>query len=91
MLLQELKDYLKITWTDEDTTLDKMLARGQRVIGDLTGTMLDFTTENLAKSLLLDYCRYAYNNSLEYFEDNFRKEITRLQYTEAIKDARQEI
>ena len=32
-----------------------------------------------AVALLLDYCRYVYNNASEYFEENFQKEILRLQ------------
>jgi len=35
--------------------------------------------------LLLDYCRYVYNNASEYFEENYSKEILRLQLQEGIK------
>ena len=84
-LLQELKDYLKITWDNEDAYLQNIINRGQEYLKDLTGTELDFDTEGQAKSLLLDYCRYYYNNALEYFEDNFQKQIVRLQLKEATK------
>lgn len=79
MELQEVKDYLKITWEDEDTTLSRLITRGQEYLNDLVGTELDFQVEGQPKSLLLDYCRYAYNNAIEYFEENFSKEILRLQ------------
>lgn len=84
-MLQELKDYLKITWDNEDAYLQNIINRGQEYLKDLTGTELDFNTEGQAKSLLLDYCRYYYNNALEYFEDNFQKQIVRLQLKEATK------
>lgn len=84
-MLQELKDYLKITWDNEDAYLQSIINRGQEYLKDLTGTELDFDTEGQAKSLLLDYCRYYYNNALEYFEDNFQKQIVRLQLKEATK------
>lgn len=84
-LLQELKDYLKITWDNENAYLQIIINRGQEYLKDLTGTELDFDTEGQAKSLLLDYCRYYYNNALEYFEDNFQKQIVRLQLKEATK------
>lgn len=84
-MLQELKDYLKITWDNEDAYLQSIINRGQEYLKDLTGTELDFNTEGQAKSLLLDYCRYYYNNALEYFEDNFQKQIVRLQLKEATK------
>lgn len=86
-LLEEVKEYLKITWNDEDGYLQGIIDRGKSNLEDLTGTKLDFNKEGQPKSLLLDYCRYAYNNALEYFEDNFSKEILRLQLTEAVKDA----
>lgn len=84
-MLQELKDYLKITWDNEDAYLQSIINRGQEYLKDLTGTELDFNIEGQAKSLLLDYCRYYYNNALEYFEDNFQKQIVRLQLKEATK------
>lgn len=79
MLLQEVKEYLKITWDDEDANLTSIIARGKAYLNDLTGVELDFTEVDQPKSLLLDYCRYAYNNASEYFEDNYQKEILRLQ------------
>ncbi|NYB73858.1 phage head-tail connector protein [Sedimentibacter hydroxybenzoicus DSM 7310] len=85
-MLQEIKDYLKITWEDEDAGIQKIIDRGKNYFNDLTGVELNFDENNQAKTLLLDYCRYAYNNALEYFEDNFQKEILRLQLKEAVKD-----
>lgn len=88
-MLEELKDYLKITWDSEDSHLQKIIARGEENLKSLTGTELNFEQEGQAKSLLLDYCRYYYNNAIEYFEDNFQKQIIRLQYHEAIKKSKE--
>lgn len=84
-LLQELKDYLKITWNNEDAYLQNMIDKGKEYLKDLTGTDLNFEGEGQPKSLLLDYCRYYYNNAIEYFEENFQRQIVRLQYKEAIR------
>lgn len=84
-MLQELKDYLKITWDNEDDYLQSIINRGQEYLKDLTGTEIEFDNEGPAKSLLLDYCRYYYNNAVEYFIENFRNDIVRLQYKEAIR------
>lgn len=84
-MLEELKDYLKITWNSEDTYLQNIIARGKEYLKDLTGTNINFEEEGPFKTLLLDYCRYYYNNAIEYFEDNFQKDIVRLQYKEAIR------
>jgi len=77
-MLQEVKDYLKITWSDEDAALTSLITRGQAYLNNLVGADLDFTS-GLPQSLLLDYCRYIYNNASEYFEENFASEILRLQ------------
>jgi len=77
-MLQDVKDYLKITWNDEDAALTKLITRGQEYLNDLVGAELTFTG-GLPQSLLLDYCRYVYNNASEYFEENFSSEILRLQ------------
>lgn len=78
-LLDEVKDYLKITWEDEDTEVQRIIDRGQAYINELTGAESDYTKEGLARSLFFDYCRYAYNNATEFFEENFRTAILRLQ------------
>lgn len=136
-MLQAVKDYLKITWDDEDASLQVMIERGKAYLNDLVGKELDYScllpadewyeTElaailtqlmeepeepeegeepaapmtiaeaidlilaaekqrdkqvvmpTPAASLLLDYCRYSYNNASEYFEENFAREILRLQ------------
>lgn len=90
-MLEDVKDYLKITWEDEDSYIQGIIDRGEDYFNNLTGTELDFEVEGQPKALLLDYCRYAYNNALEYYESNFHKEIARLQLQEAVKEnARQE-
>lgn len=88
-MLEELKEYLKITWSNENIYLNDIINRGKEYLKDLTGTNIDFESEGQAKSLLLDYCRYYYNNAVEYFEDNFQKQIVRLQYREAIKKSKE--
>jgi len=78
-MLQKVKAYLKITWGDEDTAITDLITRGKKKLEGLAGAELDFDTEGLARSLLFDYCRYAYNNASEYFEENFQRKILRLQ------------
>lgn len=85
-LLDKVKEYLKITWDDEDSYLQGIIDRGKDYLKQLTGTELDFEAEGQPKALLLDYCRYAYNNALEYFEENFHKELRRLILQEAVKE-----
>lgn len=78
-MLDEVKGYLKVTWDDEDEDIARLIAQGEAALEELAGAELDFQAEGLARSLLFDNVRYAYNNASEYFEDNFAKQILRLQ------------
>lgn len=84
-MLQAVKNYLKIAWNDEDSHIQGIIDRGQAYLNDLTGAELDYETDGQPKALLLDYCRYVYNNASEYFEENFARELLRLQLQEGIK------
>lgn len=84
-MLNAVKDYLKITWDDEDAAIQSMIERGKADLNDLVGAELDFDSPGPAQSLLLDYCRYRYNNASEYFEENFAQELLRLQLQMGVK------
>lgn len=84
-MLQAVKNYLKITWNDEDSHIQGIIDRGQAYLNDLTGAELDYETDGQPKALLLDYCRYVYNNASEYFEENFASELLRLQLQMGVK------
>ena len=74
-MLQDTRNYLDITYEDNDTDV-KLL--GADYLDRVAGTPQDYDTDSTAKSLLLDYCRYARNNALELFEQNFRAELIML-------------
>lgn len=84
-MLQAVKTYLKITWDDEDASLQSIIERGKAYLNDLAGAELDFDVAGPPRSLLLDYCRYVYNNASEYFEENFASELLRLQLQMGVK------
>lgn len=81
VLLQDAKDYLHITWQDEktDKNLTGIIKRGMARLKDVAGvSTLDFSEEDLPRTLLLDYCRYANSHALEMFETNFQSELLSL-------------
>ena len=84
-MLEEIKDDLDITWSDEDAKIQRIIDAGKNNLETLAGGTLDFTVEGLPKYLLKNYCRYSYNNASEYFEENFHQQIIRLQIIEGIK------
>ncbi|HDR7981184.1 TPA: phage head-tail connector protein [Bacillus cereus] len=77
-LLDDLKDLLKITWNDEDAYLNSILSRGKAYLFGLTNASFDFSKEEWPKELLLERCRYVYNNAGDEFEKNYRTELSRL-------------
>lgn len=84
-MLEELKNYLKITWNDEDGELQKSIDRAKNYLENhIAGVSLDFEADTSNKQLLLDCCRYIYNNAFEYFEQNFQGQLIRLQIKSAV-------
>ncbi|MBW3492066.1 hypothetical protein [Bacillus sp. FDAARGOS_1420] len=77
-LLNELKDVLKITWNEEDASLIKLLDKGKAYLSSLTNASFDFLKELTPKDLLLERCRYVYNNAGDEFEKNYKNELSRL-------------
>lgn len=79
-LLPDVKSYLHITWQDENTdnNLKGFINRGAARLQNIAGASLDFIEEDLPKSLLFDYCRYANSQALEMFEKNFASELVSL-------------
>ncbi|KOM97077.1 hypothetical protein ACP49_16215 [Clostridium botulinum] len=83
-MLEELKKYLREE--DNENILNDILKDGEKYLNRLAGIELDYFNNILAKTLLLDYCRYKYNNASEYFLENFSEDILRLQLESAVKD-----
>lgn len=79
LLLPELKEELNITWDDEDTKLIRQLNQGAKAIQRMIGsTELDFMEDDKPKELLFNYVRYLRNHVIEYFNENFRDDLTSL-------------
>ena len=86
IILSDVKEHLRVTWNEEDIRIGKMIQRGQAYLQTLCGTSLSFDKEDDVKQLLLERCRYEYNNSLEDFEINFRGELMRLVINAAMNE-----
>lgn len=79
-LLADAKNYLDITWQDDETDkkLTGILARGMAFLDRVAGTELDYTVEDVPRSLLFDYTRYARANALNDFIENYLTELNSL-------------
>lgn len=88
-LIETLKTYLDITWNDPHTNakLEGILARAQKKICAYAGSDdLDFADGSTEQQLLLDLCRYVYNNASEDFEQNYRADLLMLRAKYATPD-----
>jgi hypothetical protein len=76
-ILQELKDRLHISHSSEDENLKRLLSFS---ITDLLAKCGDFdiSVNEKAKELVFERTRYAYNDALEFFDENFLSMITSL-------------
>ena len=80
-LIDTLKDYLDITWDDShtDAKLGGILARAQDKLCAYAGSdSVDFGDGTTEQQLLLDLCRYTYNNASEDFEQNYKADLLML-------------
>jgi len=85
-LFGEIKHALAITWSDEDREIKKLAAKSVYAINELVGTEIDLEINMSARELVIERCRYAYNNAVDEFEKNFQAELSRLILRVAIEE-----
>ncbi len=69
-----MKEALRI-----DADVKNLIERAGNYINQVMGIVIDFETDYRFDNLLINRCRYDYNNASEYFEKNFSDELLRLQ------------
>jgi hypothetical protein len=86
-LLADVKNYLDITWQDDDTDkkLTGIIARGMVYINETAGGEMNFDAEDKPRELLFDYARYARSNALDKFQENYLQELLSLQIREGVR------
>lgn len=82
-LLSQVERKLNITWSDEETT-KRLTEIIENAIPDLmhrlgiTSAEFDFTKSGVENNLLLNYCLYEWNHSLNEFFDNYAETIAQI-------------
>lgn len=82
-ILEEFKDRMKLG-DDEDENLRRMLSASNKKL--LRLGKFDINIDENFKELVFERTRYAYNDSLEFFTENFRTEINDLIVDNALKE-----
>ena len=72
-LLDEVKNYLDITWTDSqaDLKLNGIIESGKQYFNGKAGAELDYNAEGIPKTLLMEFCKHARNGNLNEFFLNY--------------------
>lgn len=80
-VLKKFKDRMKITNKAEDDNLKELLSSSYASIKAVCGSFdLDGETDidKRGRELVFERSRYAYNDALEYFDDNFLSRVNSL-------------
>lgn len=80
-LLDDVKNYLNITWDDEatDKKVSGLIASGAMYLNSKYGEEADYTADGLPRTLLFEYVRYARDSALDVFENNYQPMILGMQ------------
>nr|DAU25739.1 MAG TPA: Head Tail Connector Protein [Caudoviricetes sp.] len=87
-LLEDVKNYLNITWKDEatDNKIRGLIASGTVYLDGKAGGPLDYDVDGPARTLLMDYVRYVRDEALDVFENNYLAYLLALQNERRVTD-----
>lgn len=80
-LLKQFKERMHISHNSEDDNLKRLLSFSYVYVSSRCGEFSlvgDSHIDRRGQELVLERARYAYNDALEFFEDNFLSAITAL-------------
>lgn len=83
-ILEEFKQRMKLG-DDEDDNLTRILKASVEDLQAICGDY-DINTSERFKELVFERSRYAYNDVLEYFSDNFLTQIVNLSIDKAMEE-----
>lgn len=80
-LLADVENYLNITWEDTatDNKIRGLIAAGSVYLDGKGGGALDYEEDGLARTLLMEFVRYARDDALDVFENNYTALILAMQ------------
>lgn len=86
-LLDDVKNYLDITWIDDatDKKVRGIIASGIMYLDKKLGAAGDYTQDGFPRTLLMEYARYARDSALDVFENNYQSLILSMQNDRKVK------
>lgn len=82
LLLADIENYLNITWKDQatDRKIANLIAGGIAYLNGKLGAAGDYGRPGLPRTLLFEYVRYARDEALDVFENNYRAQLLAMQH-----------
>lgn len=87
-LLADVKNYLNITWNDTatDDKVRGLIASASVYLDSKGGGALDYDSDGLPRTLLMEYVRYMRDEALDVFENNYTAMILAMQSERLVKN-----
>ena len=87
-LLADVKTMLNVTWSDEgtDKRLTILIQNAMDYLNDKLGAPADYGQPGYPRSLLFEHVRYARDEALDVFENNYRGLILAMQNQRLVKN-----
>jgi len=85
-LLADVKNQSNVTW-DDDATDNKfrgLIAAASVYLDSKGGATLDYEADGFPRTLLMEYVRYARDEALDVFENNYMSLILAMQNERAV-------
>ena len=85
-LLSEVKNHLNITWDDgaTDEKICGLISAATVYLDGKGGAALDYEADGLPRTLMMEYVRYARDEALDVFENNYVTLILTMQNERAV-------
>lgn len=86
-LLDDVENRFDITWDDEatDRKYAGLIAQGMAYLNKKLGEEADYIADGDPRTLLMEYVRYARDQALDVFENNYRSMILGAQHDLEVK------
>ena len=87
-LLADVKNYLNITWDDlaTDDRIRGLIASATADLDDYAGEELDYLSDGLPRTLMMDHVRYARDEALDVFENNYLSMLLSMRHERRVED-----
>ena len=88
-LLGPIKLHLRVTWGSQDSEIKEYIEEGIAYIDGICGES-DYSVSGFPRILLKAYCRRAWSGNTSMFEEDYRRQLLRLQHENGVRRLRGE-